>query len=149
MLGDICYPKSEVLIIPANSKGIMSKGILRRVVKHGWKGLEEEAKKAGKSYWTRLAEYAFTSPPVALGILKKFIPDIQKIEGDQKKENTHILFTEQPTKIEIAFTRKYMVGELKETFMIEYDETLKKEREENRKALEKFEEEVMGKLNDD
>lgn len=45
IVGDICYPKSEALILPSNTRGIMSRGILARVVKDGWKGLEREAKK--------------------------------------------------------------------------------------------------------
>jgi len=44
ILGDICYPKSEAVIIPANSKGIMSQGIPERVVKAGFKGISKEAK---------------------------------------------------------------------------------------------------------
>jgi len=37
--------------------------------------LEEEAKKAGKTYWQKLAEWCFTNPGMAASILKKFIPD--------------------------------------------------------------------------
>ena len=42
--------------------------------------LKVEAKKAGITYWERLAQYAYTHPVMALGILKKFIPDMQITE---------------------------------------------------------------------
>ena len=35
VLGDVCYPKSEALIIPANTKGVMSRGVPGRIVKDG------------------------------------------------------------------------------------------------------------------
>ncbi len=44
ILGDICYPKSEALIIPANTKGIMSKGVPARIVKDGLSGISKEVK---------------------------------------------------------------------------------------------------------
>ena len=44
ILGDICYPKSEALIIPANTVGTMTKGIPLKVVKSGKKVLFEEVK---------------------------------------------------------------------------------------------------------
>jgi O-acetyl-ADP-ribose deacetylase (regulator of RNase III) len=49
ILGDIAYPKSEALIIPANSVGIMSDGIPLRIVKDGWKIIEKEAKEKTKN----------------------------------------------------------------------------------------------------
>ena len=44
ILGDICYPKSEALIIPANTKGIMSIGIPKRILKAGHVGIFKEVK---------------------------------------------------------------------------------------------------------
>jgi O-acetyl-ADP-ribose deacetylase (regulator of RNase III) len=44
ILGDICYPKSEALILPSNSKGVMNKGILKKIKQDGWKTIEKEAK---------------------------------------------------------------------------------------------------------
>ena len=44
VLGDICYPKSEAMIIPANTKGIMSRGIALKVGKHGLSTISKEAK---------------------------------------------------------------------------------------------------------
>ena len=44
IIGDICYPKSEALIIPANTKGIMSNGIPKRIIKDGHIGIFKEVK---------------------------------------------------------------------------------------------------------
>jgi len=44
VLGDICYPKSKALIIPANTKGVMSKGVPSRVVKDSLSSISKEAK---------------------------------------------------------------------------------------------------------
>jgi len=46
ILGDICYPKSEAMIIPANTKGIVSKGVPARVVKAGLSGLTKEIRQS-------------------------------------------------------------------------------------------------------
>ena len=43
VLGNICYPKSEALIIPANAKGNMSRHIPARIVKDGLTGISKEA----------------------------------------------------------------------------------------------------------
>ena len=37
--------------------------------------LEAEAKKTGKTYWEKLAEWSFRNPTVAISILKKYLPD--------------------------------------------------------------------------
>lgn len=42
ILGNICYPKSEALIIPSNTKGIMSQGIPKRIIKDGHIGIFKE-----------------------------------------------------------------------------------------------------------
>lgn len=42
--------------------------------------LKEEAKKADKTYWQKLAEWCFTNPNMAIAVLKKFIPDKQHTE---------------------------------------------------------------------
>ena len=44
ILGDIVYPKSEAMVIPINSVGIMSKGLLSRVITDGSKKIEKEVK---------------------------------------------------------------------------------------------------------
>lgn len=42
--------------------------------------LKEEAIKADKTYWQKLAEWCFTNPSMAIAVLKKFIPDRQHTE---------------------------------------------------------------------
>lgn len=42
--GNICYPKSEALIIPANTKGAMSRGRTAKVIKDGLSGISKEVK---------------------------------------------------------------------------------------------------------
>ena len=42
--------------------------------------LEEEAKKAGVTYWEKLAQWCFRNPTMAAAILKKFIPDLKSLE---------------------------------------------------------------------
>lgn len=42
--------------------------------------LEAEAKKAGVTYWERLAEWCFTNPKLSSAVLKKFLPDKQHTE---------------------------------------------------------------------
>lgn len=44
ILGDICYPKSEAIIIPANTKGVMSRGISAKVFKSGLSSISKEVK---------------------------------------------------------------------------------------------------------
>jgi hypothetical protein len=44
--------------------------------------LTKEAKKAGITYWEQLAKWCFVNPMMASSVLKKFIPDMQKIEHD-------------------------------------------------------------------
>ena len=42
VLGDICYPKSEALIIPANTKGVMSRGVPAKILKVGLSAISKE-----------------------------------------------------------------------------------------------------------
>ena len=44
ILGDICYPKSEALIIPANTRGSMSSGISAKISKAGMGSIAKESK---------------------------------------------------------------------------------------------------------
>jgi len=44
IVGDICYPKSEGLIIPANTTGTMLRGRSARISKAGLGGIVKEAK---------------------------------------------------------------------------------------------------------
>ena len=45
IIGDICYPKSEAVVIPANTKGIMSQGVPGRISKAGLGSISKELKK--------------------------------------------------------------------------------------------------------
>jgi len=62
VVGDICYPKSEALILPSNTRGIMSRGILKRVVKDGWRMIEKEAKKIAAEEEVEVGGYFSTIP---------------------------------------------------------------------------------------
>jgi len=62
ILGDITYPKSESLIIPANLSGIMNRGVQKRIVKEGWKIIEKEAKENVKKGNLELGDYFVTEP---------------------------------------------------------------------------------------
>ncbi len=44
ILGNIAFPKSKSLIIPANTVGSMGSRVPKLIVKDGWKGIAEEAK---------------------------------------------------------------------------------------------------------
>ena len=44
ILGDICYPKSDALVIPANAMGSMTRGRPARIIKDGLGGISKEAK---------------------------------------------------------------------------------------------------------
>jgi O-acetyl-ADP-ribose deacetylase (regulator of RNase III) len=62
ILGDVCFPKSEILVIPSNTKGIMSKGLLKRVAKDGFKGIEKEAKTNASKKRVEVGDYFTTGP---------------------------------------------------------------------------------------
>ena len=42
-LGDICYPKSQILIVHGNLQGFMDYGYLKNIVKDGWQIIQKEA----------------------------------------------------------------------------------------------------------
>lgn len=89
ILGDICYPKSEALIIPANSQGIMDRGILKRIVKDGWKGIEEEAKKNAIQEKVKIGDI-FTTEPGRLkrrGVKKIYHVVIKRLPSDYTSVN--------------------------------------------------------------
>ena len=60
--GDITYPKSESIIIPANCVGIMNKGILSKIIKEGGKIIEREAKKVSIEKKVSLGDFFETTP---------------------------------------------------------------------------------------
>ena len=62
VLGDICYPKSQALVIPSNTKGIMSRGVLSKILKDGWKGIEREAKRVSLEEKVEIGDCFSTIP---------------------------------------------------------------------------------------
>ncbi|HUS49851.1 MAG TPA: macro domain-containing protein [Candidatus Paceibacterota bacterium] len=46
--GDITYPKSISVAIPANLSGLMTRGVAKRIVTAGWQKVAKEAKKEVK-----------------------------------------------------------------------------------------------------
>ena len=62
ILGDAAYPKSEALIVPANTVGIMNRGILNKIIKDGWKKIENEAKKITKETEYKIGDCFITGP---------------------------------------------------------------------------------------
>jgi O-acetyl-ADP-ribose deacetylase (regulator of RNase III) len=84
IFGDVCYPKSEALILPSNTRGIMSRGILARIVKDGWVGIEKEAKRVSKEQDIKLGE-CFSTVPGRLkrrGVKKIYHSVIKRLPSD-------------------------------------------------------------------
>jgi O-acetyl-ADP-ribose deacetylase (regulator of RNase III) len=62
ILGDITYPKSDCIIIPANMQGIMNNGIARRVIKEGFNSIKRESKKEVKENNYNIGDCFITGP---------------------------------------------------------------------------------------
>jgi len=62
ILGDICYPKSDAIIIPANAKGIMSRGVPERIIKDGLSSISKEAKQFAKDNKLKVGDCFSTGP---------------------------------------------------------------------------------------
>ncbi len=62
ILGDVLYPKSEALIIPTNTKGIMSRGLLNRIVKFEWKVTKKQVKKIISENEIKIGDIFTTDP---------------------------------------------------------------------------------------
>ena len=62
IVGDICKPKTEAIIIPANTKGIMSRGIPAKVVKSGLSGIFKEVKEYIENNIVEEGDCFFTGP---------------------------------------------------------------------------------------
>jgi O-acetyl-ADP-ribose deacetylase (regulator of RNase III) len=60
--GDISYPKSEILVIPANSRGIMSRGREEIIAKTGGPTLLAEIKKVISKKRYNVGDYFVTEP---------------------------------------------------------------------------------------
>lgn len=61
-LGDIAYPKSEAMIIPGNTVGLMTRGISLRILKDSLGTVREEAKKIAKERELKIGECFRTVP---------------------------------------------------------------------------------------
>ncbi len=84
ILGDFCYPKSEALIIPANSKGIMSRGKAGKIIEVGLSGISKEAKAFTTNNKIELGE-CFSTGPGRLkrrGLKKIYHSVIKSLQSD-------------------------------------------------------------------
>jgi len=62
ILGDISYPKSESLVIPANLTGVMKGRINNKIIKAGWRGIEKEAKEIVNKNKFKIGDFFITGP---------------------------------------------------------------------------------------
>jgi len=84
ILGDICYPKSESLIIPANTTGIMSDDISARISKVGLGSISKEAKKIASETKVDLTDCFITGPGrlKRRGVKKIYHSIIKRLKSD-------------------------------------------------------------------
>jgi len=61
-LGDIAYPKSEAMIIPGNTVGLMNRGVSLRILKDSLGTVRKEARKAAKELKPEVGECFKTVP---------------------------------------------------------------------------------------
>jgi O-acetyl-ADP-ribose deacetylase (regulator of RNase III) len=88
-LGDIAYPKSEAMIIPSNTVGLMTRGIALRVLKDSLGTVRKEAKAIAKERELKVGE-CFKTPPGRLkrrglkemyhAVIKRFPNDMTTIK---------------------------------------------------------------------
>jgi O-acetyl-ADP-ribose deacetylase (regulator of RNase III) len=87
--GQITYPKTEAIIIPANSVGLMNKGILLTIIQEGFQIIEKEAKKVSKEKKIKIGECFSTNSGrlkkrgikrIYHGVIKRFVNDFTSIE---------------------------------------------------------------------
>lgn len=83
-LGDITFPKSEGMIIPTNTTGLMNKGIAGEVIKQGWKIIEKEAKEILEKNKFELGDFFITGPGrlKRRGVKKIYHAIIKKLPND-------------------------------------------------------------------
>jgi O-acetyl-ADP-ribose deacetylase (regulator of RNase III) len=84
ILGDITYPKSEAIIIPANAAGVMNGEVQSRVVREGWEKIAKEAKKETKRKKYNLGD-TFVTDSGRLkrrGVKKIYHSVIRNLPGD-------------------------------------------------------------------
>lgn len=61
-LGNIAYPKSEAIIIPSNTVGLMSRGVALRILKDSLGSVRKEAKKIAKETELKIGTCFRTTP---------------------------------------------------------------------------------------
>lgn len=84
VVGDICYPKSNALIIPANSTGGMLRGRSAKVAKAGLGGIVKEAKEITTIYKLKPGD-CFSTGPGRLnrrGLKKIYHAVIKRLKSD-------------------------------------------------------------------
>ena len=84
ILGDICYPKSEAMVIPMNTKGIMSRGIPARVSKSGLSSISKEVKDYVSDNTVEVGD-CFSTGPGRLnrrGLKKIYHSVIKRLQSD-------------------------------------------------------------------
>lgn len=84
VLGDFCYPKSEALIIPANTKGTMQTGRAARVSKVGLSGIVKESKQFTTNNIVEVGD-CFSTYPGRLnrrGVKKIYHAVIKRLQSD-------------------------------------------------------------------
>lgn len=62
ILGDIAYPKSEAMIIPGNTVGLMTRGVSLRISKDSLGSVRKEAKRIAKEQSPKIGECFRTVP---------------------------------------------------------------------------------------
>ena len=62
IIGDICYPKSEAVVIPANTKGIMSQGVPERISKAGLGSISKEVREIVENNEIEIGQCFVTGP---------------------------------------------------------------------------------------
>ncbi len=84
VLGDACYPKSEALILPANTKGVMSRGLPSRIVKDGLSTISKESKQFITNNKVEMGD-CFSTEPGRLkrrGLKRIYHAVIKRLQGD-------------------------------------------------------------------
>lgn len=89
ILGDVLYPKSEALIIETNKKGIMSRGLLNRIIKFEWKITKKQVKKIISENEIKIGDI-FTTDPGKFkrrGVLQLYHCVIKRLPSDYTSLN--------------------------------------------------------------
>ncbi len=89
VLGDICYPKSEALIIPGNTKGITNRGILDKIVKYEWRVIRQQLKEITTENKIEIGDILTTDPGKfkRRGVIKVYHCIIKRLISDYTSLN--------------------------------------------------------------